>query len=179
MRKALYILGELEDRDIVWLATIGKRLSLGEGQPVIRAGQAIDTLYLVVDGRLTVTIEGGTSLAELGPGDIVGEMSLIEKRPPSATVTTRSQCLLLSIAHATLREELDRNEGLAARFYRALAIFLSDRLRGTVSRLGYGTTGSGDGPESFADENELDEVVLDRVSLAGDRLRRLIEMVER
>lgn len=179
MRRALYILGELRDEDIVWLASVGERRSVAQGQTVIHAGAPIDTLFLVIDGRLAVTVSNGQSIAELGPGDIVGEMSLVEERPPAVSVTTVTGCLLLAVSHADLRDELARNQGLAARFYRALAVFLSDRLRGTVSRLGYGQQGSSDAGGEMPDENELDDVLLDRLHLAGDRLRRLVDMVQR
>ena len=178
MRKALYMLGDLKDEDIVWLASVGQRLTVPGGKEVIRAGQPLETLFLVIDGSLQVTVGKDHRLAELGAGDILGEMSLVEKRPPAVGVSTLSESRLLAVPHAVLREELARNEGFAARFYRALAVFLSDRLRGTVSHLGYGTGVDAGAPEPF-DENELDEGVLDRVHLAGDRLRRLVEMVRR
>ena len=191
MRRALYILGELSDEDIVWLAGEGARLEVESGHVLIRAGEPVDTLYLVIDGQLLVTLPGGQRLAELGPGDIVGEMSLVEKRPPAVSVSSAGPCELLAVPHAALREALRSNLGLAARFYRALSIFLSDRLRGTVSRLGYGASGEdahaeaanasargldSQGPQPL---DELDEVVLDSVHLAGDRLRRLVELVRR
>ena len=137
MRKALYMLGDLKDEDIVWLASVGQRLTVPGGKEVIRAGQPLETLFLVIDGSLQVTVGKDHRLAELGAGDILGEMSLVEKRPPAVGVSTLSESRLLAVPHAVLREELARNEGFAARFYRALAVFLSDRLRGTVSHLGY------------------------------------------
>lgn len=178
MRRALFILGELADRDVVWLATVGKRLSVASGETIIHAGEAMDTLYLVIDGRMAVTMGDGARLAELGPGDIIGEMSLIERRPPAVDVSALSTCQLLGVAHDVLRAELARNDALAARFYHALAVFLSDRLRGTVARLGYGAELESDRAAQLLEDNELDEAVLDTVSLAGDRFRRLIELVE-
>ena len=186
MRKALYILGELTDEDIVWMATVGERLAIPPATTLIHAGMPIDHLYLVIEGQLSVRADPSHVIAELGPGDILGEMSLVEKRPPSVSVLSESACELLAIPQAALAAELASNLGLAARFYRALAIFLSDRLRGTVSRLGYGVqdpgTESDDVDAVFSglyDDAELDEVILDNLTLAGDRLRRLVEMVGR
>jgi hypothetical protein len=61
----------------------------------------------------------------------------------------------------------------AARFYRALAIFLADRLRATTRRLGYGSVGDLDSETVL--EDELDIGVLDAVSQAGDRFSRLLQ----
>ena len=61
----------------------------------------------------------------------------------------------------------------AARFYRALATFLSDRMRGTLLRLGYGDDRQLD--EETEQEGELDDNVLDNVSLAGARFDRMLK----
>ena len=66
----------------------------------------------------------------------------------------------------------------ASRFYRALAILLSDRLRATERRMAYGEQHSGLGDETTRLKDELDPVVLDQVSIAGERFDRLLKLVE-
>ena len=61
------------------------------------------------------------------------------------------------------------------RFYRALSFFLADRLRGTVRRLGYGQAGGLDTDDVL--EDELDDRLLDSVSLAGDRFDRMLKIL--
>lgn len=178
MRKALYILGDLNDQDISWLAEAGERRSVPRGSVIIQEGEAVEALYILTDGQLEVVVGGNTKVAELGPGDILGEMSLIEKRLPNASVRALVDCQVLAVPQATLRAELDRNQGFAARFYRAIAVFLSDRLRGTVGQLGYGTPGTQDAEEAFAQEHELDDGLLDTLHVAGDRMLRLIAMLD-
>lgn len=177
MRKALYILGDLNDRDVTWLAENGERRSVPAGTVIIREGEPLDTLFVVTDGTLEVLL-GQTRIAELGTGDILGEMSLIEKRPPTASVRTLSDCRLLAVPQEHLRAELAGNQGFAARFYRAIAVFLSDRLRSTVGQLGYGQAKPESPEEAFALENELDDGLLDNLHVAGDRMLRLIAMLE-
>jgi aquaporin Z len=65
--------------------TCGYRL-VAAGDIVMREGDAGDEAYLVERGTLRVT-RAGAPLAELGPGDWVGEMSLLLDEPRSATVT--------------------------------------------------------------------------------------------
>jgi CRP/FNR family cyclic AMP-dependent transcriptional regulator len=177
MRKALYILGDLNDGDVAWLAEAGERQSLPSGSLVIRSGEPVDALYIVTDGALEVALPNGTRLAELGPGDILGEMSLIEKRPPTASVRALQECRVLAVPQVRLRDQLDRDQGFAARFYRAIAVFLSDRLRSTVGQLGYGAAPA-DAEEAFELENELDEGLLDNLHVAGDRMLRLIAILD-
>ena len=84
----------------------------------------------------------------------------------------------LAEAGSPLRTELERNQGFAARFYRAIAVFLSDRLRSTVGQLGYGVAQPQDAEEAFALENELDDGLLDNLHVAGDRMLRLIAILD-
>ena len=180
MRKALYILGQLSDHDIEWMIEHGRREALPPGHVLIRQGHPIENLYLTLAGHVADIDEkmGGKELARLGSGEIVGEMSFIDAQPPSATVTAAEDAAVLALPRAALQQRLDENPGFAARFYRALAIFLSDRLRATVSRLGYGEA-NGEIDEEGIQDDELDLNVLDTVHMAGNRfdmiLKRLSE----
>ncbi|MEM1278268.1 MAG: cyclic nucleotide-binding domain-containing protein [Pseudomonadota bacterium] len=166
MRKALYILGDLDDSDLIWLAKAGSVIHPKAGTEVIAAGNPINDLFIVTSGDLEVITPARKRIAELGVGDVVGEMSFVEKRSPSVSVQTKSDCRLLAIPRAALFEEFARNTGFAARFYRALAVFLSDRLRGMTE---YGDDEV---------ENELDEAILDNLHVAGGRMLRLIDILE-
>ena len=63
--------------------------------------------------------------------------------------------------------------GFAARFYRALAIYLSTTVRERHRDLGSG----GEGDEEEEDPDELDPNVLDGVYLAGERFDRMVKRV--
>ena len=175
MRKVLFILGQLSELDIEWLIKTGHKEQAPAGKTLIHEGQALEALYIVLDGLLTVSSRamGGQEVARLGAGEMVGEMSFIDARPPSATVTAVENSLLLAIPRRQLAAKLEQDVGFAARFYRALATFLSDRLRGTVSRLGYGEGQSLQEDVEYADE--LDENVLDQVHLAGAGFERMLK----
>ncbi|MBL0768533.1 cyclic nucleotide-binding domain-containing protein [Sphingopyxis sp. XHP0097] len=164
MRKALYILGDLDDADILWLARHGNVRSLTPGSQLIRAGQPIGELFFVTDGIFDVTNAAGTAIAELSLGDVVGEMSFVEKALPSATVTARGAARVLAVPRAAILAAFAEDSGFAARFYRALAVFLSDRLRTLSAPAG--------------SQAELDEGLLDTISEAGDRFVRLIAILE-
>lgn len=164
MRKALYILGDLEDRDILWLSRNGRVRPLAPGEVLIHEGRAIDDLYFVTDGTLAITTHG-RHIADVSLGDVVGEMSFVEKRLPNATVTASDNVRVLAVPRRAILEAFAADSGFAARFYRALAVFLSDRLRTATAQ------GADEG-------NELDEAVLDTLSMAGDRFVRLIALLE-
>jgi len=175
MRKVLYILGELSDTDVEWLIATGTKQKLDAGQILIDQGTPITTLFIVLDGQLSVVaVRSGreNELAQLGTGEIVGEMSFVDSRPPSARVKALTPCVVLAIPRPVLVEKLQQDAEFASRFYHALAIFLANRLRGMVSSFGYGDD------TEIPDENEADELddnVLDNVYLAGSRFDRLLK----
>jgi bacteriocin-type transport-associated protein len=57
-------------------------------------------------------------------------------RPPATTVTAVAKSQILSIPLLELEAKLEREVDFAARFYRAIAILLSDRLESIIARLG-------------------------------------------
>jgi CRP-like cAMP-binding protein len=136
---------------------------------LIRAGPPIDALYQLLQGARDVSYAetGGSKIIRLGAGEVVGEMSFLDERPPSATVTVAEPSVLLAIPRAALAARLERQPEFAARFYRALALFLSHRLRDTVRRLGYGK--GQPLREDVEYEDELAMHLLDQVHLAGSR----------
>lgn len=175
MRKALYILGQLNDADVQWLARHGTRRALRDRDIIIRAGQPVDALFITIDGTLVVTLSDGQEVARLGSGEIVGEIAFVDSALPSATVTARGRASVLEVKKALLQGRLQADVGFAARFYRALAIFLADRLRATTRRLGYGAETDLASDQVLRDE--LDEAILEKVSEAGERFDRLLRML--
>ncbi len=79
---------------------------------------------------------GDSVLQHRGPGEILGEMSLLEGKPASATVWAVEDSLLLVLPVDILQRELEENPHLAARFYCALGRIVSGRLRDSMGRLG-------------------------------------------
>jgi CRP/FNR family transcriptional regulator, cyclic AMP receptor protein len=168
MRKVFYILTRLNDEDVEWLAAVGQRQRLEAGQVLIRQGQPIEALIFVLDGQVSVAVDGVGEVARLGSGEILGEMSLVDESPPSATVTVVQPTQVLAVEKQSLVARLDSDAAFAARFYRAIAMFLSIRMRNTVQRFGYGNA-------PVATEEELDLALLDSVHVAGARFDRMIK----
>lgn len=162
MRKGLIILADLKDSDLIWLSHQGTIVELSPGETLIEAGVDITHLFFVTNGALKVSV-GTEVIATAGVGDILGEMSFVERRPPDASVIAKTPVRVLSVPITALLAEFASNDGFAARFYRALAVALSDRLR-AMSPVGSDT--------------ELDEGILDQLHVAGDRTLRLIRLLE-
>lgn len=172
MRKVLYILGQLSDSDIDWLAQTGKKVTYPVDSKLITLGEQNPMLYIVLDGELSVQTNTNFELAKIFAGEILGEMSFIDSRPTSANVIVTMEASILEISKDLLNEKLNQDTAFGSRFYRAIAMFLSQRMRNTISRMGYGD-------DKVEEENidELDTKVLDNVALAGARFERLIKKI--
>lgn len=173
MRKVLFILGQLSDEDVDWLANAGRRQQLVQGDVLITEGKPVEALYFILDGTLEVNAKGVGRLATLSCGEIVGEMSMIDQRPPSASVGALTASVVLAVPRAALEKKVAQDVVFAAHFYKAVATFLSDRLRSTVKRMGYGEEVSLD--EDVEIDGELDFSVLDNLHLAGARFDRILK----
>ena len=171
MRKVLYIFGLLTDGDVEWMAQTGIRRYLNDGDVVIREGDSADSLIFLLEGKLLVSTRRLGQIALLGVGEVVGEISLVDSAPPSATITASGGGLALLLDKKKLMQKLDDDEGFGSRFYRALAVVLADRLRDARG----GSSGvSAISDETTTAEDELDVGILDRVSAAGERFNRML-----
>jgi CRP/FNR family cyclic AMP-dependent transcriptional regulator len=169
MRKVLYIMGQLHDEDIEWMTHIGRRRTLKPGDVIIKQGVEVPDIFIVLNGTMEVDVAGVGVVANLAGGEIIGEMSFVDRAPPSATVRAAEGSTLLALDKSQMEQRLSADPGFAARFYKALAIYLADRLRSTASRKQGGPLRSNE-----AQEDELDETVLDQVSMAGLRFQRML-----
>jgi small-conductance mechanosensitive channel/CRP-like cAMP-binding protein len=101
------------------------------GEQVVRQGAAGDSMFVIMSGRVEVTVraEGGaaTQLAVLGPGDYFGELSLMTGAPRSATVTALEETRLLELGKAAFREVLSVRPELVESLGGALRRRLAER----------------------------------------------------
>lgn len=172
MRKSLILLGILDDSDVEWMLRSGVKRSVAATDTLVIERQPVESIFVVLSGSFGVTIGKQTRVARLLAGDIIGEMSFIDSRPPSATVEADEESLVLDIPKDEVRERLRDDVGFAARFYRAIAVFLSGRLRETDSHLGYGKVQLAEDKE---DIDQIPEDVMDNLAIAGHRFGILEE----
>ncbi len=174
MKKVLFLFGQIGDDDVEWMMSVGEKQTVPAGHVLIHEGRPIDAIYIVLDGTLVVSVAslGNREINRIGCGEIVGEMSFIDERAPSATVTAYDNSTVFVIPTAALSSKLKADTAFAARFYRALTLFLSDRLRSSVALFGYD---SGSMDEEIQYDDELNPSVLDNVHVAGSRFDSMLK----
>jgi CRP-like cAMP-binding protein len=159
LKKALYFLGVLEDQDVDWMVRNGARKGIPARTKLIVEGEPTDSVYFILSGEFSVSSSRtGKEIARLTPGEILGEISFVDSRPPSATVVAVADSVVGAVPVDALERKLLKDPHFASRFYKAIAVALADRLR---------TSGS---PGSPADDDDaLAPHLLDSISMAGNR----------
>lgn len=132
------------------LTAIAKYREYQPGEIIIREGEQKDEILLIEEGQVEVfksgarrdskkhkitTLAGSNKLYDLYQGDVLGEMSLIDVEPPSASVRAVTEVGIWSMGrlefNAALREDLEAYNTILAN----IARILSRRLRDTTAKL--------------------------------------------
>ena len=122
----------LSHNDWMLLMDRAKQVTFKKGDVFIQQGSESKTLYVIASGKANVSISG-MALAQIGPGEICGEMAFLEDSRPSATATAEEEVQAFGIEWQNLIELFELFPHLGSRFYRSLAVNLSRRLREQIA----------------------------------------------
>ena len=147
------LLQQLTSQDFQWIKQNGDRQKIDSGVSLIRQKEEVNQLYIILKGEFAAVIsqksEGGAlasafaalednsqlerDIARLGEGEIMGVMSFLDLSPAASNFTAIENSLVLVIPHEKLRNKFKQDFGLSARFYRAVAILLTERFTNLVN----------------------------------------------
>ena len=96
------LFGECSKRDLAAIARLAREVSLPAGHTLIREGAEAFSFFVILEGTAEVR-QGGRRVATLGPGEFLGELALILRRPRNATVTLTSPARLLVVSAHNFR----------------------------------------------------------------------------
>lgn len=118
----------LTQAELVKLLEHAEKCTFAAREAILREGSSGEFLYVLIEG--SVRIEKGVGdqakeLARLVPGNIFGEMSLVDHAERSASVIAIERCVLLRIGET----DCWRHPAIAAKIFRNLAYVVVQRLR--------------------------------------------------
>jgi CRP-like cAMP-binding protein len=125
---------DLTDEDLERVARIGERRTFAPGQNIVREGDVGGGLFVILSG--TARVETGGKVHELGPGEFVGEMALLARRPRSATVTATEPVEAITVEAMHFKPFLVKNPSVAV----AILDRVAARLREVQDRVGHQET---------------------------------------
>ena len=129
----------LTPNDWALLKTISRRLVFKPREIIITINSRPNALFILAAGSAVVEVMRGTPIAKLAPGDVCGEMAFIESSAASASVVAETETTVDVLDLTALTEVFTHHPHLEARFYRSLALLLSQRLRSTSLQLSKAT----------------------------------------
>jgi CRP/FNR family cyclic AMP-dependent transcriptional regulator len=114
------------------------------GTKIFQYGDSGDKLFILLEGRVRISREvagmGEEALAVLGPGEVFGEMSLIDDAPRSADARVHERCRMLVMTKEDFDDLLFLHKDLAYEVLWNCVRILSVRLRETNEKLTFLTT---------------------------------------
>lgn len=132
----------LQDMPYQDLSTLGRYFQVYRakaGVILFKEGERHDILCFLAQGELAVFKEGengeSRQLTTIRTGKSVGEMSFIDNSPPSATVVSEVESILLVLTRHDMERLKDEHPRLAFTLLLKVAQLLSFRLRHTTGKL--------------------------------------------
>jgi CRP-like cAMP-binding protein len=108
-------------RDLVYLINEGsmERITFEAGETIMNFGEESDTAFLIITGRVIAHLPNGLK-KQLGPGEMFGEMGLIDRQPRSATVVAADYTVCATYTEEQLLGLIRSDPDEAIFFIRAL-----------------------------------------------------------
>ncbi len=190
------LLSGLSGEELQRIGQVAVPRNFPKGSRVFHEGDESDACYIVRNGEVRVTREHSDgraiTLATLGPGEIVGELAMLDGEVRSASVEALTDVELVAVTARDMRGLLERNPSITAK----LVVALTKRVRETnerVSQQSFQTVPSrvaGVLSQLVADEGEVPErdgvtirmTQADLAQLAGtsrESVSRFLAMLER
>lgn len=120
----------LDEHTLGYIAQFGKGVSLKEGDVLFQEDDLGDRMFLIISGQVEVyrIIDGGyiVTLATLKASDILGEMSLLDAFPRSASAKAVTDCALISLSRGEFQLFLESHCSVAIKLLSTLSRKLRD-----------------------------------------------------
>lgn len=133
-KRRLFQEQKLSNLEINFLTTLSKEKKLAPNQVLFREGEAGDSMYVVLEGRIMISKyipgAGEEALAFLERGDYFGEMALIDHQPRSADAKAHElEAVVLAIPREVLEGILDIQKISSLNLLKILCNLVASRLR--------------------------------------------------
>jgi CRP-like cAMP-binding protein len=173
MRSSLIFLSFLNDADVAWIVQVCRKRNLSPGEVLIERGAVNKDIYLLLEGKCSITAANNLPLGEMVSGDLIGEVSYVDERRTTAQVSAQSSVVLAHLSAQVLDGKMQADLGFASRFYRGVASVLAFRLRKNLQATFNQKSNLLSSSEEF--ESEIDSKDLDTTARSGARLEFMLK----
>jgi len=107
-------------RELQAIQKAGDQITMTAGTLIVDQGQMGREAFVLLDGEVTVR-RGGRKVVTLGPGAVVGELSLLDHGPRTASVICDSECSLFVLDQRHFQKVIEQNPQIAMKLLGTLA----------------------------------------------------------
>jgi CRP/FNR family transcriptional regulator, cyclic AMP receptor protein len=100
--KKIPVFADLSDEELGHIAALAAEVSVPESKELVREGDYSYDVLAIEEGTARVE-RAGAVIADLGPGDVFGEMGVLERSQRNATVVATSPMLLVTLTSWDVR----------------------------------------------------------------------------
>lgn len=125
--KSVSLFHSIPGEDLSRIAQIAEEVNFDAGEPIFKAGEFGDSMYIVMNGSVKIHIED-QHIATLGKGECLGEMALLDQDPRSADATVEENVILLKISGDAFYEIMNGNMDIM----QGIVKLLTGRLREAI-----------------------------------------------
>lgn len=124
--KSIPMFNELDFETLYQVSKIADFKNAAAGEAVVKKGETSQSFYVLLEGRVGVyLVEGAKAIACIGPGEIFGELGIIDQKERTATVRALEDAMMLEFDGAGFLDLLVKNSAIAF----SVAKTISRRLR--------------------------------------------------
>ena len=123
--RSIRMFRSLSKKDLTAVARAGEEITLPAGDELVTEGDEGDAAYILLEGSVTLKRNNRT-LTTLGPGEIIGELALLDKAPRTATAVCDTDCTVLRLDRVRFLGLLEDVPALAHKVLQTLAARLRD-----------------------------------------------------
>lgn len=117
---SLPIFAQCSESELATLASIADEIEVEQGREIVRQGSHHHHAYMVVSGGATASIDGA-EVGTIDAGSIIGEISMFDPGPASATVVSNQKSDLMVIEQGAFQNVLLQHPELSITILRTLA----------------------------------------------------------
>jgi CRP-like cAMP-binding protein/SAM-dependent methyltransferase len=174
---ALDIFEHLRPEDTQWILASAELKTIPANSLLVREDDPSDSIFFIADGLFEVYVFGDLvgqiKVGQLGPGEVIGEISWLDRQPVSASVRAAETSSVIALSTVLLDRKLAEDAGFAARFLRGIATLTAGRLRKTTGDVRRAEWAAGQ--RTMAGSSAENSAILDKIR----HLRELVAEAER
>jgi len=135
MLKSIPVFSQLTSKEVLELDELLHERVYEKDEIVFEAGDVGHGIYIVVSGKLRVVPSHKlmkTLVLEIGPGELLGELTLFEEAPRTATVVAVERTVMVALFQAEFSSLLSKNKSIGVKVLTEIARILIRRARQLV-----------------------------------------------